>query len=186
MPCFDLVSCEAAPDAITASQRLPDTDMYSTCCTAFMQVHMLDIECFSYLNRALEHEMAPILVVATNRGITQIRGTQYTSPHGLPIDLLDRLLIITTQPYSEQELRTILDIRCEEEDVDMTGDWLELFHAVLLDRPMAGGGRHFCLHQRWCDLDTPLNVLASLVCQDILCHARRSASSCPKMPLPEF
>ena len=37
------------------------------------QVHMLDIECFSFLNRALESEMAPILVVATNRGITKIR-----------------------------------------------------------------------------------------------------------------
>lgn len=82
---------------------------------------MLDIECFSFLNRALEQDMAPILVVATNRGITQIRGTQYTSPHGLPIDLLDRLLIISTQPYSQQELRTILDIRCEEEDADMAG-----------------------------------------------------------------
>ena len=35
---------------------------------------MLDIECFSYLNRALEHDMAPVLVVATNRGITNIRG----------------------------------------------------------------------------------------------------------------
>ena len=87
---------------------------------------MLDMECFSYLNRALEHDMAPILVVATNRGITQIRGTQYQSPHGLPIDLLDRLLIISTQPYSEKELRTILDIRCEEEDVDMTGAHMHL------------------------------------------------------------
>ena len=54
------------------------------------QVHMLDIECFSFLNRALESDMAPILVVATNRGITKIRGTNYRSPHGIPIDLLDR------------------------------------------------------------------------------------------------
>eukprot|EP00884_Botryococcus_braunii_P018614 jgi/Botrbrau1/5436/Bobra.182_1s0038.1 len=53
------------------------------------EVHMLDIECFSYLNRALENDMAPILVVATNRGITKIRGTNYTSPHGIPIDLLE-------------------------------------------------------------------------------------------------
>ncbi|KAJ6869905.1 hypothetical protein NC652_035724 [Populus alba x Populus x berolinensis] len=65
------------------------------------EVHMLDIECFSFLNRALENEMAPILVVATNRGITSIRGTNYKSPHGIPIDLLDRLLIITTQPYTK-------------------------------------------------------------------------------------
>ncbi|KAK7301809.1 hypothetical protein RJT34_12685 [Clitoria ternatea] len=83
------------------------------------EVHMLDIECFSFLNRALENEMAPILVVATNRGITTIRGTNYKSPHGIPIDLLDRLLIISTQPYTEDEIRKILDIRCQEEDVEM-------------------------------------------------------------------
>ncbi|KAH7434177.1 hypothetical protein KP509_06G004200 [Ceratopteris richardii] len=83
---------------------------------------MLDIECFSYLNRALENEMAPILVVATNRGITRIRGTNYRGPHGMPIDLLDRLLIISTQPYTEDEIHQILDIRCEEEDVEMSGD----------------------------------------------------------------
>ncbi|OIW07750.1 hypothetical protein TanjilG_11908 [Lupinus angustifolius] len=84
------------------------------------EVHMLDIECFSFLNRALENEMAPILVVATNRGITTIRGTNYKSPHGIPIDLLDRLLIISTQPYTEDEIRKILDIRCQEEDVEMS------------------------------------------------------------------
>ncbi|KAL5059308.1 hypothetical protein RYX36_030912 [Vicia faba] len=84
------------------------------------EVHMLDIECFSFLNRALENEMSPILVVATNRGITTIRGTNYKSPHGIPIDLLDRLLIISTQPYTEDEIHKILDIRCQEEDVDMS------------------------------------------------------------------
>ena len=41
---------------------------------------MLDIECFSYLNRALEHDMAPVLVVATNRGITNIRGLRAARP----------------------------------------------------------------------------------------------------------
>lgn len=83
---------------------------------------MLDIECFSFLNRALENEMAPILVTATNRGITKIRGTDYRSPHGIPIDFLDRLLIISTQPYSEAELRQILDIRAEEEDVNVSSE----------------------------------------------------------------
>ncbi|KAJ7554258.1 hypothetical protein O6H91_06G132800 [Diphasiastrum complanatum] len=94
------------------------------------EVHMLDIECFSFLNRALENEMAPILVVATNRGITRIRGTNYRSPHGIPIDLLDRLLIISTQPYTEEEIRRILDIRCEEEDVEMSEDARELLTKI--------------------------------------------------------
>ncbi|XP_064401849.1 ruvB-like 2 [Halichondria panicea] len=86
------------------------------------EVHMLDIECFSFLNRALESDMAPILIMATNRGITKIRGTDYISPHGIPIDLLDRLLIISTQPYSEKDIKQILTIRCEEEDVEMSDD----------------------------------------------------------------
>jgi RuvB-like protein 2 len=69
------------------------------------------MECFSFLNRALEDDMAPVLIMATNRGITRIRGTKYRSPHGIPIDLLDRMVIIATQPYNEKELREILKIR---------------------------------------------------------------------------
>jgi len=86
------------------------------------EVHMQDIECFSFLNRALESDMAPIVIMASNKGITKIRGTDYSSPHGLPLDLLDRLLIISTAPYEEKDMEQILRIRCEEEDVEMTDD----------------------------------------------------------------
>ena len=84
------------------------------------EVHMLDIECFSFLNRAIESDLAPILIIATNRGITKIRGTNEESPHGIPIDLLDRLLIIKTDPYSKNEILNIINIRCEEEDVEIS------------------------------------------------------------------
>ena len=83
---------------------------------------MLDIECFSWLNRALESEHAPVLIIATNRGLTTIRGTDYRAPHGIPLDLLDRLLIIATKPYSSDDISRILDIRCAEEDVDLDKD----------------------------------------------------------------
>ena len=94
------------------------------------EVHMLDIESFSFLNRALESETAPIVIIATNRGITNIRGTQYKSPHGIPLDLLDRLLIIQTKPYTEDEIRKILEIRCVEEDVEMTEEAIELLTSI--------------------------------------------------------
>ena len=51
---------------------------------------MLDIECFTYLNRALESTLAPIVIFATNRGMCTVRGTDVVSPHGVPVDLLDR------------------------------------------------------------------------------------------------
>jgi RuvB-like protein 2 len=72
---------------------------------------MLDIECFSFLNRALEQELAPLVIMASNRGMARIRGTKYKSPHGLPVDLLDRVLIITTEKYSEDDIEKIIRIR---------------------------------------------------------------------------
>lgn len=120
------------------------------------EVHMLDIECFSFLNRALEQDMAPIVVVATNRGITKIRGTDYKSPHGMPIDLLDRLLIIPTKPYTEDEIRHIVEIRCEEEDVEMTDDAKELLTKI--------GG------------ETSLRYCMQLITSSALIAARRKAS----------
>lgn len=94
------------------------------------EVHMLDMECFSYLNRAMEDDMAPVVVMATNRGITKIRGTSYKSPHGIPLDLLDRTIIIPTTPYEEKELKQILKIRCEEEDCEMSEDALSVLTKV--------------------------------------------------------
>lgn len=134
------------------------------------EVHMLDIECFTYLNRALESSLAPIVIFATNRGICQvglhlvvqgrpllaaaaafatttvtapasvidaagqqwqrctvtyhcaellpypwlqIRGTDITAPHGVPVDLLDRLVIIRTLPYNLEEMVAILALRAQ-------------------------------------------------------------------------
>merc|ERR1711912_158133 len=81
------------------------------------EVHMLDIECFTYLNRALESTLSPIVVFATNRGMCEIRGTDMKSPHGIPVDLLDRLMIIRTMPYGLQEMVQILSIRAQIENV---------------------------------------------------------------------
>jgi len=73
---------------------------------------MLDIECFSFLNRAIENELAPIIVMASNRGHALMRGTKERSPHGIPVDFLDRTLIISTTPYTDAEIKQILRIRC--------------------------------------------------------------------------
>merc|ERR1711957_390204 len=94
------------------------------------EVHMLDMECFSFLNRALESDTAPVLVIATNRGIAKIRGTDYESPHGIPLDLLDRLMIVGTEPYGKDDVRSILSVRCEEEDVEMSKNALELLTRI--------------------------------------------------------
>jgi len=90
------------------------------------EVHMLDIECFTYLNRALESSLSPIVVFATNRGVCKIRGTDIPSPHGIPVDLLDRLLIIRTMPYNIREMSQIISIRAIVEGIKVNSTALEL------------------------------------------------------------
>jgi len=119
------------------------------------EVHMLDIECFSFLNRALEDELAPIVIMASNRGMARIRGTKFRSPHGLPVDLLDRVLIISTRPYEAGDIEQIIQIRCQEEDVTVTPEALAVLTA------MAG--------------DTTLRYALNLIsCADIVAKKRKA------------
>ncbi|XP_054723423.1 ruvB-like 1 [Uloborus diversus] len=110
------------------------------------EVHMLDIECFTYLHRALESTISPIVVFATNRGICPIKGAEdVLSAHGIPRDLLDRLMIIRTEPYSCAEMFQILKIRANIEGVSIDeeslltlaeiGQKTTLRYAVLLLSP---------------------------------------------------
>ncbi|TEB32417.1 RuvB-like helicase 2 [Coprinellus micaceus] len=96
------------------------------------EVHMLDIECFSFLNRALEGALAPLVIMASNRGMARIRGTKFKSPHGLPVDLLDRVLIVSTKPYVDEEIRQIIQIRCQEEDVQLTSEATDVLTSMAL------------------------------------------------------
>lgn len=89
------------------------------------ETHLMDIELFTFMNRAMESEMAPIIILASNRGFSKIRGTDITAPHGIPLDLLDRLLIITTESYTPEEIKTIIEIRAAESGITLSRDAIE-------------------------------------------------------------
>lgn len=82
------------------------------------------------MNRALESTLAPVVIFATNRGVCTIRGTDIQSPHGIPVDLLDRLLIIRTYPYRVAEMKAILKIRAETESINIEEAALEALSKI--------------------------------------------------------
>jgi RuvB-like protein 1 (pontin 52) len=96
------------------------------------EVHMLDIECFTYLNRALESSLSPIVIFATNRGVCTVRGTDVLSPHGIPVDLLDRMLIVRTMPYSVEEMVQIVSIRAQVEGLETDEEALAILGRSLI------------------------------------------------------
>jgi RuvB-like protein 1 (pontin 52) len=94
------------------------------------EVHMLDIECFTYLNRALESTLSPIIIFATNRGICTIRGTDIVAPHGMPVDLLDRLVIVRTMPYAVDEIVQVVNLRAQTEGLVIEDEALVLLGEI--------------------------------------------------------
>lgn len=84
---------------------------------------MLDLECFTFLHRAMESSVSPILVLATNRAKSLVRGSDgIISSHGIPSDLLDRLAIIRMLPYTMKEIGEIIETRARVEGVSLTDD----------------------------------------------------------------
>lgn len=83
---------------------------------------MLDLESFTFLNRALESPLSPLVILASNRGLTHIRGGSSLPPaaHGIPSDLLARLLIIPTRPYSPSEITSIIKTRAKTEGLNVS------------------------------------------------------------------
>lgn len=94
------------------------------------EVYMLDIECFTFLNKALESKLSPVVVLATNRGTSRIRGTSMISPHGIPVDLLDRLLIIRTLPYNVEEIVKIISLRAQVESITLSEEALAFLGGI--------------------------------------------------------
>ena len=92
--------------------------------------HLLDIEAYAFLSRAIESELAPILILATNRGIAKIYGTDIESPHGIPRDMLDRLVIIRTRPYNKQEIMDIVRIKAEERKIKVSEDAIKMLGEI--------------------------------------------------------
>ncbi|KAJ4985365.1 RuvB-like helicase 1 [Stagonosporopsis vannaccii] len=86
-----------------------------------LQVHMLDLESFTFLNRALESPLSPLVILASNRGLTHIRGGENlpASAHGIPPDLLARLLIVPTHPYNAAEIKQIISLRVGTEKLNI-------------------------------------------------------------------
>ncbi|EUC56254.1 RuvB-like helicase [Rhizoctonia solani AG-3 Rhs1AP] len=117
------------------------------------EVHMLDIECFTYLNLLLESPMAPTVILATNRGKSLVRGTtDVYSAHGIPSDLLDRCLIVKTDPYTRVQVSQVVALRASVEGLTLGPGTLDR-----LAEEGEKGSLRYALQ-----LITPANIVASL------------------------
>lgn len=124
---------------------------------------MLDIECFTYLNALLESPMAPTVVFATNRGNTLVRGTtDIVAPHGVPVDLLDRCLIVKTEAYTVADVAKVVQVRANVEGLKLG--------AGVLDKLAAEGERTSLRYvYSHVDVESDTYMLPSKICATTSC-----------------
>jgi RuvB-like protein 1 (pontin 52) len=71
------------------------------------------------------------------------------APHGIPVDLLDRCMIVRTVPYNREERKTILSLRAKVEDLKLDEAALD----KLADRAMETSLRYslvtFMINSDW-------------------------------------
>ncbi|XP_041426312.1 ruvB like AAA ATPase 2 S homeolog isoform X1 [Xenopus laevis] len=96
------------------------------------EVHMLDIECFSFLNRALESDMAPVLIMATNRGITRCEEEDVDMSEDA-CTVLTRIGLETSLRYSMQ-LITAASLVCRKrKGTEVQVDDIKRVYSLFLD-----------------------------------------------------
>ena len=150
------------------------------------EVHMLDIECFTYLNKLLESPMAPTVVLATNRGTSVVKGTtDIVAPHGIPMDLMDRCMIVRTTPYLPDEIAAVVALRAQVEGLKLGEGVVDRLSKVGTDSSL-----RYALQ-----LLTPASILAKLAGReeihnedisemgDLFLDAKRSAVEIERMGL---
>lgn len=83
----------------------------------------LDQEAFSFISRTQENHIAPLIIMASN-SIKQVplENDCYDSLIGMPMDLLDRSLIISTQIYDKNSIKEIIRLRMIKEDINISED----------------------------------------------------------------
>ena len=90
------------------------------------------------------------------------RGTEdVVSAHGIPVDLLDRLLIIRTLPYTQEEMANIIQIRAKTEGIRLADDAIQYLSEVGTKTSL----RYECVVlDRSFPLDMPSNFLLLRAC----------------------
>ncbi|WUR05039.1 RuvB-like helicase 1 (RUVB1) [Vairimorpha necatrix] len=78
------------------------------------EAHMLDLESFTYLSKAMDSEKCPVIILTTNITEGEIRGTAL-GPLGIPRNFLKKCLVLPIQKNDKED--EILKCRVEKENI---------------------------------------------------------------------
>jgi len=96
-------------------------------------VQLLSTDCFSFLIKILDGLLSPSLICVSNCIKNKIPGVEKFSQYGVPLDFLDRFLIIYTRPLEIFQLKEIISIRCLDGNVILEDNGYKLLVKIGLE-----------------------------------------------------
>lgn len=85
--------------------------------------NLLDMDCFSYLNKSLDSNNSPTIILSSNVKEGRVRGSEEISPFGISEDLLRRLLVIPVQKNENED--DIVKSRLSKEQIEVDEEGLK-------------------------------------------------------------
>lgn len=87
--------------------------------------HLLDAECYSFLNTVSELKNSPTVILSTTQALRRAPANNGPARGSVPSDLLSRMLVVETEPYTEGQVTQIIRNRVEEEAVEVDEPGIE-------------------------------------------------------------
>ncbi|KAI5172087.1 RuvB-like protein 1 [Nematocida sp. LUAm3] len=98
------------------------------------EAHLLDLECFAFLSQIMESSTSPILILATNRKYSVVRGDTSGTPlpFGIPEEFLSRLFTIQLPELNDDQIKLIVKEKSEAEKLSLTRESLDLLSSLAI------------------------------------------------------
>nr|UXY87966.1 RuvB-like protein 2 [Cryptomonas curvata] len=88
--------------------------------------NLLNVDIFGYLCKNIESFLSPSIILTIGNSDLKIHNNDFVYSHGIPIDFLDRFLIIQTNPYSYKDIKEILLLKVKQEMLCISSQAFEL------------------------------------------------------------
>jgi DNA helicase TIP49 (TBP-interacting protein) len=88
--------------------------------------NILKTDLFSFLSKNIESFLCPSIILTTGNSDLKINDSDVISSYGIPVDFLDRFLLIQNNPYSYKEIKEILALKTNQEAIYFSSEALEL------------------------------------------------------------
>lgn len=92
--------------------------------------HMLDVDCYAFLGTLLELPTCPVVILATNKSIIKVPGSDEKGHFGIPSTFTSRMYIVRTEKPTGETIRKIISQKIAAEGIKISNEGREHLYSI--------------------------------------------------------